>query len=248
MLMHAQYVNGSKEEIMNILELSLRLFIAFLTLLVLTRIMGRKEIAQMTFFNFVSGISIGTIGASLAIDSTLSIRNGLIALIVWSVFTISLGIIDIKTKRIREVIEGQPKILIKNGKIMEHTLRSVRLDVDALNALLRQKNVFSIFEVDYAIFEVSGKLSVMKKETQQFVTKSDMGILQTTPHIYPISTEVIMDGRVISENLKKLNLTHEWLELQLQNAGIKSIAAVFYAEVDKYGKLYIDQKSDEELT
>ena len=232
---------------MTVSELVSRLAIAFLTLLILTRIMGRKEISQMTFFNFVSGISIGTIGASLAIDSTLSVRNGLIALVVWSIFKIAIGLIDIKTKRIREIIEGQTKILIKNGKIMEDALRSVRLDVDALNALLREKNVFSVFDVDYAIFEIDGKLSVMKKETQQFVTKSDMGIQQNKPHIYPISTEVITDGRIISVNLKKLNLTNEWLEQQLQSSGIKSVTDVFYAEVGKDGNLYIDKKIDVNL-
>lgn len=229
---------------MTISELVLRLVIAFITLLILTRIMGRKEISQMTFFNFISAISIGTIGGSLVINSNLSIRNGLIALFIWSMFTIILGLIDIKTKKIRELIEGQPKILIKNGKIMESELRSARLDVDALNALLREKNVFSIFDVDYAIFETDGKLSVMKKEEQQFVTRSDMGIKQTTPRIYPISTEVIMDGHVLSDNLKKLNLTTEWLNKQLQNSGVKSASDVFYAEVAKDGKLYIDKRND----
>jgi len=232
---------------MSISEVIIRVLIAFITLLVLARIMGRKEISQMTFFNFISAIAIGNIGGSLVVNSTLSIRNGLIALVGWSIITITLGLIDIKTKSIRELIEGQPKILIKNGKIMESELRSVRLDIDALNALLREKNVFSIFDVDYAIFETDGKLSVMKKEEQQFVTRSDMGIKQTTPRIYPISTEVIMDGHVISDNLNKLNLTIEWLNKQLQNSGVKSVSDVFYAEVAKDGKLYVDKRADSNL-
>src|SRR3954468_24618889 len=102
---------------MPIAELIFRLVIAFATLIILTRIIGRKEISQMTFFNFVSAISIGTLGASLAIDSSLSIRNGLIALICWSAFTILLGFLDIKSKKVRYLIEGQPIILIKKGKI-----------------------------------------------------------------------------------------------------------------------------------
>lgn len=229
---------------MPILELSIRITIAFLTLLLLTRIMGRKEISQMTFFNFVSGISIGTIGASLAIDPNLSIRNGLFALVGWSAFTITMGIIDIKSKKARNVIEGQPRILIKNGQIMEGELRKVRLDVDALNALLRQKNVFSVSEVDYAIFETNGKLSVMKKEPQQPPTKSDFNIQQSNLNLFPISTEVITDGRIITSNLEKLNLDKQWLENQLQILGIKSISDVFYAEVQKDGTLYIDNKND----
>ncbi|WP_067729622.1 DUF421 domain-containing protein [Oceanobacillus damuensis] len=229
---------------MSILELSLRIVLAFVTLLVLTRLMGRKELSQMTFFNFVSGIAIGTIGGSLVIDSSLSIRNGLIALAGWSLITIALGFIDIKSKKARELIEGQPRILIKKGQIMEDELRKVRLDVDALNALLRQKNIFSVADVDYAIFETDGRLSVLKKESQQFLTKSDMGVQKTKPDVYPTSTEVITDGRIISTNLEKLNLNKQWLDQQLQLSGINSISEVFYAEVQKDGTLYIDNKND----
>ena len=216
---------------MPIAELVLRLAIAFITLLVLTRLMGRKEISQMTFFNFVSAISIGTLGASLAIDSSISITNGLIALIAWSAFTVFIGFLDIKSPKFRIAIEGQPRILIKKGKIMENELRKVRLDIDALNALLRKKNVFSVSDVDYAIFESDGTLSVMKKEPKQALTKSDMNINQTNVNVFPISTSVISDGEIKQENLKELNLDRQWLERQLKLSGIDSISDVFYAEV-----------------
>ena len=229
---------------MQISELVLRIIIAFLTLLILTRIMGRKEISQMTFFNFVSGIAIGTIGASLAIDSTLSIRNGLIALVGWSIITITLGLLDIKSKRFREFVAGQPRIVIKEGKIMEHELRVVRLDINSLKSLLREKNVFSVSDVDYAIFETSGKLSVMKKEPQQPSTKSDLGMSQRKPSVYPIATEVITDGKIVATNLEKLKLTTQWLEKQLKTANVQSYADVFYAEVQKDGTLFIDKKQD----
>jgi uncharacterized membrane protein YcaP (DUF421 family) len=229
---------------MPISELAIRLALAFITLLVLTRIMGRKEISQMTFFNFVSSIAIGTIGASLAIDSTLSIRNGVLALIVWSAFTIALGFIDIKSKAARNIVEGEPRILIKKGKIMEDELRKVRLDIDALNAKLREKNVFSVADVDYAIFETDGKLSVMKKETQQSVTKKDLNIQQPAPNVFPTSTTVVSGGQMNKENLEKLNLDEQWLNQQLQSAGVASISDVFYAEVKKDGSLYIDHRND----
>ena len=229
---------------MPVAELVFRLAIAFITLLVLTRLMGRKEISQMTFFNFVSAISLGTLGASLAIDSSISITNGLIALIAWSAFTIFIGVLDIKSPKFRIAIEGQPRILIKKGKIMENELRKVRLDIDALNALLRKKNVFSVSDVDYAIFESDGTLSVMKKEPKQTLTKSDMNINQTNVNVFPISTSVISDGEIKQENLKKLNLDKQWLERQLKLSGVDSISDVFYAEVQKDGTLYIDYKND----
>lgn len=229
---------------MPIIELVLRLALAFATLLAITRLMGRKELSQLTFFNFVSAISIGTIGASLAVDSSLSIRNGLIALGGWTVFTVFLGYIDIKSKKVREIIEGQPTILIKKGQIMERALRQVRLDTDALKALLREKNVFFVSDVDYAIFETDGKLSVMKKEAHQPLVKSDIGPPTMTGHPYPPSTEVIMDGIINTANLEKLNLTSQWLETQLKTRGISTITEVFYAEVLKNGTLYIDLMDD----
>ena len=229
---------------MPIAELIFRLVIAFITLITLTRLMGRKEISQMTFFNFVSGISIGTIGASLAIDSTLSVTNGLIALLVWSIFTVMTGFLDIKSQKFRSVVEGQPKILIQKGKIMEQELRKVRLDIDALNLLLRKKDVFSVSDVDYAIFETDGSLSVMKKEGKQSLTKSDMNIKQMKPPIFPISTAVVSDGKIKKDNLEKLNIDNQWLEQQLNLAGIQSVSDVFYAEVQKDGTLYIDNRND----
>jgi uncharacterized membrane protein YcaP (DUF421 family) len=229
---------------LQVTELVLRLSIAFITLIVLTRVMGRKEISQMTFFNFVSAISIGTLGASLAIDSSISIRNGLIALIAWSAFTIITGFLDIKSPKFRLAVEGQPVIVIKNGKIMDKALRKVRLDLDALNTLLRKKNVFSVSDVNYAIFEIDGTLSVMIKEPKQPLTKSDMNIQQKNDSVFPMSTSVISDGKMNEENLEKLNLDKLWLEKELKISGINSITDVFYAEVNSDGTLYIDTKND----
>jgi uncharacterized membrane protein YcaP (DUF421 family) len=99
-----------------------------------------------------------------------------------------------------------------------------------------------VSDVDYAILETDGNLSVMKKEPNQPVLKSDLGIQNPTPNTYPIATEVINDGRIIMSNLEKLNLNTEWLEQQLRLSGINSISDVFYAEVQKDGTLYIDDK------
>jgi uncharacterized membrane protein YcaP (DUF421 family) len=202
--------------------------------------MGRKEISQMTFFNFVSAISIGTIAASLAIDSSLSIRNGVISLVGWTAFTIILGFLDIKSKKVRYAIVGEPIILIRKGQILGDSLRKTRLDMDSLNSLLRKKNVFSITEVDYAIFETDGSLSVMKKETKQTITKSDMNI-QQTPAVFPTSIAVISDGKINTNNLNELNLDQKWLDQELQSKDITSVTEVFYAEVQKDGTLYIDK-------
>nr|WP_309100052.1 DUF421 domain-containing protein [Fredinandcohnia onubensis] len=227
-------------------QLLIRITLAFVVLFVLARLMGRKEISQMTFFNFVSAIAIGSIAANFALSSDLSLSNGILALIGWSVFTIAMGFIDIKFKKARKVITGEPIIVIKEGKVMENSLRSTRLDMDALNSLLRQKGYFSIKDVHYAIFETSGQLSVMPYEHKMPFTKEDANI-SSNPSIYPISTEVISDGTINKVNLSRLNLDTDWLNEQLKNAGVTDVSEVFYAEVQKDGSLYIDNKDDNML-
>lgn len=223
-------------------ELFLRLALSFFTLLILARIMGRKELSQMTFFNFVSAIAIGSIGANLAVSANLTIRNGVLALVGWASFTLLMGVIDIKSRQVRKVIEGNPLIVVKNGQIVEKTLRKARLDSDALRAMLRQKNVFSLADVEYAIFETNGKLSVMKKTAQQPVTKQDMQIPAPASQLYTTSTVVISDGKLLEHKLKELNLDAAWLEQQLKQAGIEKVSDVFVAEVQPNGTLFIDHR------
>ncbi|MET1031908.1 DUF421 domain-containing protein [Domibacillus tundrae] len=229
---------------MGVTEIIIRTFLSFLILLSLTRIMERKEISEMTFFNFASAIAIGSIAGNLAFNQHLSILNGIISLIGWSLLTLLSGRIVIKSKKVRKVIEGEPLVVIKNGKIMEKPLRKVSLDVDALTALLRQKNIFSIKEVEYAIFEINGKLSIMKKDHKQHVTTGDMNIVNSQKKLLPTITGVVSDGVINTSNLEKLNLDTEWLNKQLMQAGIKTISDVFYAEVQPDNTLYIDHKND----
>ncbi|WP_406946009.1 YetF domain-containing protein [Halobacillus sp. SY10] len=230
---------------MSISVLLVRLTIAFFTLLILARLMGRKEISQMTFFNFISAISIGTIGASLAIDSTLSVRNGLIALAVWSAFTILMGVLDIKSISARKTLDGEPIILIKKGKILEEEMKKTRLDLDELNVLLRKKNVFSVADVDYAIFETDGTLSVLQKQGKRPATKEDVHTPYHPVASSPDSSVVIKDGKVNHEHLKRLHLDLENLEAQLAANGFNSLDDVFYAEVKNDGSLYVDAYSDD---
>ncbi|ADU29534.1 DUF421 domain-containing protein [Evansella cellulosilytica] len=229
---------------MDILDLLLRTFITFAVLFTLMRMLGRQEVSQMTFFNFVSAIAIGSIAANLVVDQDTSIINGMIALVGWSAFSLAVEYINIKFKKSRRLLEGEPIIVIKDGKIMEKSLRATKLDIDNLLSMLRQKNVFSVKDVDYAIFETSGKISVMKKEEEQLLTKGDMNIPQKIMKVYPIPTEVISDGVVNTKNLSRLNLNRAWLTSQLYQAGVTSISDVFYAEVQQDGTLYIDKKQD----
>jgi uncharacterized membrane protein YcaP (DUF421 family) len=229
---------------MNILELVLRIGIGFTVLLSMARWAGRKEISQMTFFNLVSAIAFGSIAAALVVNPSVSILNGIIALLGWAAFTVLTDQIHIKSKIARKLLMGDPVIVIKKGKIMEDALRQTRLDTDSLKAMLREKSIFSLSDVDYAIFETDGKLSVMKKEPKQTVTKSDLNIAMSQGNFVPLSTELVADGRVNLRNLDKMNKDQSWLNEQLQKAAVQSVDDVFYAEVQADGNLYIDKRDD----
>ncbi|MFD2706635.1 DUF421 domain-containing protein [Salibacterium lacus] len=215
-------------------ELLLRVVLAFSALLVLTRIMGRKELRQLTFFNFISGIAIGSIAADLIASDTFSLTNGMTALVVWSILTILFGVMDLRSRQARRIMEGEPVILVHQGEIMEHALRRARLDVNALKAMLRQKNAFAVSEVAYAVFETDGNLSVMKKKDAERTAGSTK---------FPmLPTEIISDGRWNRANMEKLALSHEEVLDQMKRGGLEGVSDVFYAEMEQNGSLYFSRK------
>ncbi|MFD5849878.1 DUF421 domain-containing protein [Cytobacillus oceanisediminis] len=228
---------------MTVNETILRVTISFLVLFLLARLMGRKEIGQMTFFNWASAIGIGSIAGNLAVNESTLIKDGVISLVVWTLFTILMDMLDLKSKQGRTVTTGEPLIVIKAGRIMERALKISRVDLDELQALLRQKDIFSLNDVDYAILETNGDLSVLKKESQQPVTKNDLNIMSPKNDLIPLPTEVIADGKVNSKNLSKLKLDNNWLYRELQKAKIHSAEDVFFAQVQQDGTLYIDRKN-----
>src|SRR5690625_4986657 len=152
-------------------EMILRATGSFLVLLIMTRLMGRKQISQLTFFNYITGIALGSIAANMASETNIHFLNGLTSLVWWSLLTILVGYIGIKFPKARIALDGQPVVVIKKGKILEEKLKKLRLNIDDLTMLLRDQKVFSVKDVESAIFESNGKLSIMLKEEKHPVTK-----------------------------------------------------------------------------
>ncbi|MFD1039112.1 YetF domain-containing protein [Virgibacillus byunsanensis] len=230
---------------MSFIEIIIRVASSFFVLLLMTRIIGRKELRQLTFFNFASGIAIGSIAANLAVNGNLNISQGILALSLWALLTIVMGFVDIKAgKNVRRIVNGQPVIVIKDGKIMEKELRKARLDINDLRVMLREKNVFSVSDVDYAILETDGKVSILKKDNKKTITKSDMRLEKIKTDMYPLPTVIINDGNIDMDNLDQLDLDEVWVMKHLRQAGIQNVADVFYGELQTDGTLYIDKRED----
>lgn len=220
-----------------------RSFIAFVGLLIFARVLGKQQVSQLTFFEYVTGISIGSIAAALSID--LSIRGWpiYVGLITWALLTFAVQLITLKWRWGAKILAGEPVMVMKDGKVLEANMGQARLRFDELTELLRQQKVYDLTQVEYAILEPSGKLSVKMKPEEQPIARKDVGFY---PPSSGVAVEVIEDGRIIPQNLSQLGLTIDWLNGQLQAYGIKDPQKeVAFAVVhSKNKRLLIDRYKD----
>lgn len=216
----------------------LKTTLAFLLLLLLARLLGKKQMSQMTFFNYMTGITIGSLAANIISSNDNSLLEEILSLVWWCLLTILLTYATLKSENIRLLVDGKPVILIRDGLIQKESLKTTRVSIDDLSMMLREQSIFSITDVDYAILEPNGELSVLKKHTQLNLTKSDMNI--STPISMYLPTQIIKNREINYENLIKNNLDLIWLEKQLKNQKIDK-NQIFYAELQSDGSLHIDK-------
>lgn len=215
-----------------------RTTVVYLSLLALVRIMGKREIGQLSPFDLVVAILMGEL-AAFALEVESSLLEALLPLALIALFELLLSFASLKSHTLRRLITGSPTIVIENGQVLYSSLRKNRYNVSDLLSQLREKDVFSPSEVEFAILEPSGKLSVLKKSQQRAVTPADLNVETEYEGLtYPL----ICDGVVQEEALEKLSLSHEWLNEQLRMRRIRSAEDVALAAIDVDGNLYMSTK------
>lgn len=225
---------------------ALRTVILYFILLILARIMGRKMISQMTFFDFVVGITIGSVAANSTLGPyNASLAAGITVLVVLTALVVIIGYVQIKSFRVRKLVDSEPVVVIEKGQIVDKNLKRERFSLKELTALLRQKNIFNMADVEFAVLEHDGKLSVLPKSPKRPLKPSDMNI---TPPYQGLTKDVILDGIIMKENLEDAKLTSEWLIGQLKLYGIEDIKDVFYAGVDSSQNLYVSKRNTKQET
>ncbi|GIN39763.1 DUF421 domain-containing protein [Heyndrickxia oleronia] len=217
---------------------SLRTFISFSILLLLTRILGKKQLNHVTVFTYITGIALGNIAGDMVVHKDIKITDGIIGLTLWSLLTLIIEYISLKSVKVRTILDGEPSIIIKQGKIHVDAMRSNKLNMDDLMMLMRLKDVFSIKEVEYAILEPNGQLSILKKEEYESVIKKDTHI--STKRRPYLPTELVVDGKIIKKNLKELNINEDWLLEELKMKGHPHLSKIFYAELQPDGSIHVD--------
>lgn len=222
------------------IEIVLRSLFFLIVLFVITKVLGKKQLSQLSFFEYVTGITIGNVGAELATKVEGNIIHGVLSILVFAIAPFIAGSISLKSKTFRDLVEGKASVFIKDGKVMEDNLKKEKYTIDELLGLLRKKDVFDISEVEYALLEANGDFAVMLKKQNQPITPKDLNL--------PVAAvkepqTIIMDGSILDEPLSTIGLNRNWLHTELDKLGVL-LENVFLGQANSNGELTVDLYDD----
>lgn len=220
---------------MEIIKVLLTSLLSVSALFTIAKIMGHKQMSQLDFFDYISGITIGSIAAELATELEEPLKP-LIAIAMYGVVAILLSKITSLFPKTRKYINGTPTILMNNGKIFRKNMKKAKLDLSEFMVLCRQQGYFNLNDIQTAVFEFNGKLSILPISKKRPANPQDLNLSPTTEYI---QTEVIMDGRILYENLMRMGLDDKWLQKQLTLQGYKKSQEVFLALCDETNQLTV---------
>lgn len=203
--------------------------------------MTKRSLSKLTYFDYLAIATLGTVSGNLAFNVKIKIINFIISMTLITLIIYLLSYLSLKSRLLRKCLAGEPTILIKNGKILENNMSKLKYSYDYLIQQLRQEKVFDISHVEFAIFEPNGELSVQLKSQNRPLTPHDLNI---QINYEGLATEIILDGKLIENNLKLNNLTKCWLNDELKKRGIKDIKEVAFATLATNGNLYVDLYRD----
>lgn len=219
------------------IEIIIRTITAFILLWVFILLLGKQTIAQKTYHLYIASITMGTIAGNLTFNIKIKFLYFIIAIIVMATVAYILNLVAVRNPRIRKWIAGEPATLIQNGQILEESMERMGYSLDSLKQALRGKDIFNIEEVECAILEINGSLSVLKKNQYQNSTKKDLISAEVVP------VELIYDGEILSENLSKHTFDEKWLMAELKKRNLDALD-ISYAVVGTKGNLYIEIKNN----
>lgn len=228
------------QDILKIIILSI---VSEIVLFILTKLMGNKEMSQLSMFDYIIGITIGSIAAEMSTALESDYMQPLVAMIVYAIVAIIISISCNKSLKARRFIYGNSLILLNNGKLYRKNFKTAKLDLNEFLVQCRSNGYFNIAELETAILEPNGKISFLPKNTNRPATPADLNL---TPEAATINVNVIIDGRIIYENLKNSGHDEMWLQKELVSQGFKNPEQIFLATLDNQNNLSIYENNDAE--
>ena len=218
---------------MEILKVVLTSLFSIAALFIVAKIMGHKQISQLDFFDYLSGITIGSIAAELSTELESPVKP-FIALLVYCIVSVILSKIALKFSKSRKYINGTPTILMKDGKIYKANLKKAKLELSEFMVMTREAGYFNLNDIACAVFEFNGKLSILPKSSSKPVTLADMKIEESDSGLF---TELIMDGVILKENLNRAHLSEKWLFDKIKSHGYGDISKIFLCLYSEKGDI-----------
>lgn len=218
---------------MELLQVAITSVVSFLVLFFLAKVMGHRQIAQLSVFDYINGITIGSIAAELATELEKPLRP-LLAMVIYALLTVLLEALALKYQRLRKFISGTPSIILDNGKLYRENMKKARLDLTEFLIQCRQQGYFDLGAIQTAVYESDGRLTILPVAERRPATPEDLGV---APEKEQFFTEVIMDGRILGGNLQRMGVNETWLEKQLRAQGYHSAKEIYLGLVDSNKQL-----------
>lgn len=213
---------------MDILKVILTSLLSAAALFIIAKVMGHKQMSQLDFFDYITGITIGSIAAELATELEEPLKP-LIAMVVYGITAFMLSVLTGKFPRIRKFVNGTPTILMDGGKIYRNNMKKSKLDLSEFMVMCRQEGYFNLNDIQTAVFEYNGRLTVLPVSSKRPINPADIDVYPAPEYI---CTEVIMDGRIMDGNLKRMGLNDKWLQKQIEEQGYKDAKNIMLATCD----------------
>lgn len=224
----------------NFLNICFRTILVLIILFFITKMMGKKQISELNFFDYVVGITIGSIAADISLDIEKNMIAGIAALFIYGFISYIISFISIKSILARRFFIGVPTVLVEKGKIIESGLKKSKIDVNDLLMEARENGYFNLDEIDYALMEVNGNISFLPKEKEKPVTKKDMKIKCSNEGL---TVNAIIDSKYMVNNMKAINKDKEWLDHELKVNGYDNYDNILLATIDNNYKVTIYEKN-----
>lgn len=225
-----------------ILAVIIRALTSLITLFLITKLIGRKQVSELSLFDYVIGISIGNFAAEATMNLDINLSNGIVSVLIFGFVAYFVSIATMKSICLRRFFIGVPTVIIQNGKIIENSLKKVKFDINDLLEECRINGYFDISEIEYALMEANGKISFLPKGENKPVTLKDMNI---KPDKQCLCSNVIIDGNIMKNNLNNSGKDESWLSKELRVKGYKSIDNILLATLDINEKLVIYEKNND---
>ena len=224
----------------NFFNICFRTILVLVILFFITKMMGKKQISELNFFDYIVGITIGSIAADISLDIEKDMLAGIAALFIYGFISYIISFISIKSILARRFFIGVPTVLVEKGKIIESGLKKSKIDVNDLLMVARENGYFNLDEIDYALMEVNGNISFLPKEKEKPVTKRDMKIKCSNEGL---TVNAIIDSKYMVNNMKAINKDKEWLDHELKVNGYDNYDNILLATIDNNYKVTIYEKN-----